>query len=71
MSHRPSSFTTGDARLVHSGIHSQLSGPHPAPRGAVCTFTAKTEIPQSVSWFPTRILGFTPHTMLLHSRSCS
>lgn len=50
MSRRPRpTFTTGDAHLVCSGFHSQLSGPRPFIGGAVCSCAAKTQVPPSVS----------------------
>lgn len=47
-------LTVGDADLVNRIIHSQLSGTHPAPGGALCASAAKTEVLPSVRQTPSQ-----------------
>lgn len=44
-----SQTTPGDACLINSGIHSQLSGSDPVSGGSVCTSATQAEVSQPVS----------------------
>lgn len=59
-SHRQlSQITPGDACLINSGIHSQLSGSDPVSGGSVCTSATQAEVSQPVS------LPLNSHSQLL------